>query len=1585
MSDQTVTLRLTATNGELVGAVRVSKAALGELGDAAEMMGQRSQSGFSKTKAGLDSISKQLEQTKLQVLQFGAAMLSVSTVSRATAAFINAADRAGQLEARMRLATQTQSEYNYAMERSQSVARNSYQSINQVAEVAINAAGPMRQLGFSIRDTLDLTEALSTSLVISAANQQRSTAAIDQFSKAMQTGVLRGQEFQTILQTAPRFITALEVALGKSRAELIEMANAGQLTVAELTKVSSQIALLNEEVEQMPTTVEDARIAFADAFQQWAGDMNVAINANAGLVKVIELAASAIPLLTPALIALGVAISGRLVASMSAAVAGKMRMIATARRAAQAELVAARQAEAAAAGRVAAARAGIGAAGQLAAAEAQLAAAQARTTAAVQASSVALTAKAAAARAASAAMAMFGGPVGLAVTALTAFVLWVSNSNRKARELAETVQTGFQGAITQMREFKAATADEAFAGLADSLATLDKTEELVASLQRRVAQLQSKLMRPSGEFAHSTRAELEELSAELATAEQRMTLLNEAKQHAFDVSGKLVLEQAGVTNATRQQVDALQAELVELGRKNMTLDQQIPRIQEIVAQLFSAEHAARVAAAGFRDLAQSANVDWSDLDKSLQQRLRNAQSSLIRARDGEAAATRFNFANQLADLGASGASAAEIAQRVQENERIIALEESTRRLTDAQREQHRGAKSATQDAQAVAEKARRLHEQQQESLRRYADEAALAAAQIDGPVRLAEQQRMHRVRDLAAELAKGNIAQADYNTLVQAAEHAERRAAEAALQRQDAHAALLDAMSGELQLLGMTATERERHTRMLRAEEDMRRAISEATEAGAQFSDEHTANLVRQARALASLSVEVEDHIAALEDWAAVGGRALGGFADVFADLLSLNLDRSKSFFKQLKDVFRQGWRDLWRTLLDQQFVRPLHDMLTRTLTGAMRSAGRQASGSGGWMAQLFGGGSGGFAAAGQGNGLLGSVLGWLGMGNARAAQPQAGNVFSAAGGVSALHAQGYTAATMPGMGGGMGQLAGMLLTKDGISKAAPWLAAASGAMYGWQQGGDTAGKALGAAAYGTAAYAGTAAMVAGAGAMAAGGGFAAAGTAALGAIPVVGWIALAAIAIDKISGGKLFGTKFKLESAAQQIDFSGSGAAGFDQTTEWRNRSLFRGRKWRTTTTGFDAEAQAQIDRAFDDMQKAIGQAAGQLGVDLPEFIAGSFRREFDAKGNLQREFGTIAGRVYNEAQDAFAQRLVAENLLAVAMQAGSAAEIGRLAGDYRGTPEALTEFATLMLAVQADIKQARQVWSATGDGSITRVVELIEHLSRAGESLAETYARITDAARDYGALIADADKQIRMHGMTDYQRQQVQIELGYRAQVKQAHELAKQLGLTGARSEDLAKLEQLRAISMADLQAQMQRERDSFLADLSLGALSPLRDDQKLTESMRLLSEAAATGDMQSAKRYAEAALGFGRNLYASGADYNALYAQVTGLIDGMAETVLAGYDDAQLGEIADILLAMPDQIARALVDQAMGGQRHVVDIPGTVAPAPDPLMHEQNALLREQNALLRALADNSGRSLRGAELQRLHGANNAQVMVL
>lgn len=257
--------------------------------------------------------------------------------------------------------------------------------------------------------------------------------------------------------------------------------------------------------------------------------------------------------------------------------------------------------------------------------------------------------------------------------------------------------------------------------------------------------------------------------------------------------------------------------------------------------------------------------------------------------------------------------------------------------------------------------------------------------------------------------------------------------------------------------------------------------------------------------------------------------------------------------------------------------------------------------------------------------------------------------------------------------------------------------------------------------------------------------------------------ITKALLAIDNLFGGKLFGTSFATDKAIVQLGVDAAGAFGSSSTFQSKERSFFRGTERRVLEEALTGDALKAIQDVFDAVQEAIEIAARALAVDIPSVVAGAFEQEFDAEGNLVKEFSTVLGRVFEESFQAFAQRLIAENILAAVSEAVGDIEVAQLvfrspfqdmdpreiaelgpgrgnagqwreitvlvneaqhiAERWREDAAKLLEGAHFLLAAVTDIRDG---FNLLGDGTLTELTDLVEDLSNAGEELAATYARV-------------------------------------------------------------------------------------------------------------------------------------------------------------------------------------------------------------------------------------------------------------------
>ncbi len=154
---------------------------------------------------------------------------------------------------------------------------NARSSISDMTSVVARFGNNAKDAFSSSAEVVDFANLVSKSMTIAGASTQESAASMLQLSQALGSGVLRGDELNSIFEQAPNLIgyiaQYMDVPIGKIR----EMASEGELT-ADIVKAAIFAASddINGKFEQMPTTWGQivtgmgnaATVAFQPALQQ---------------------------------------------------------------------------------------------------------------------------------------------------------------------------------------------------------------------------------------------------------------------------------------------------------------------------------------------------------------------------------------------------------------------------------------------------------------------------------------------------------------------------------------------------------------------------------------------------------------------------------------------------------------------------------------------------------------------------------------------------------------------------------------------------------------------------------------------------------------------------------------------------------------------------------------------------------------------------------------------------------------------------------------------------------------------------------------------------------------------------------------------------------------------------------------------------------------------------------------------------------------------------------------------------------------------------------------------------------------------
>lgn len=180
------------------------------------------------------------------------------------------------MNARLKLATESQEEFNAAQAGLEGIARKTETPLASLVTLYGRISRPLKEAGRSQSEILQVTEAVATSFRVSGASAAEAENGVIQFAQALGSGALRGDEFNSVAEQAPRLMQALADGIGVPVGALKEMAAQGELTSSIVTDaLTSQLDVLRKEAETLPDTVGGAMTDLTDRWNKAIGQADV--------------------------------------------------------------------------------------------------------------------------------------------------------------------------------------------------------------------------------------------------------------------------------------------------------------------------------------------------------------------------------------------------------------------------------------------------------------------------------------------------------------------------------------------------------------------------------------------------------------------------------------------------------------------------------------------------------------------------------------------------------------------------------------------------------------------------------------------------------------------------------------------------------------------------------------------------------------------------------------------------------------------------------------------------------------------------------------------------------------------------------------------------------------------------------------------------------------------------------------------------------------------------------------------------------------------------------------------------------------
>lgn len=217
------------------------------------------------------------------------AVAGVTAAATLAAQYAEAVDPIKKMEAQLKLATKGQEEFSRAQSETFRIAQENQAPLVDVVTLYSRLAPALNDVGRGQGDALKIIDAVTKSLRISGATAAETASTIQQFSQALGSGVLRGEEFNTLAESSPRLLRALSDGLKVNVGALRAMAAEGKLTADVISgALIGQLSKLSEEAAKLPDTFGGAVTKLGNAMQVAIGKFDQATGISGRLIDQIN-------------------------------------------------------------------------------------------------------------------------------------------------------------------------------------------------------------------------------------------------------------------------------------------------------------------------------------------------------------------------------------------------------------------------------------------------------------------------------------------------------------------------------------------------------------------------------------------------------------------------------------------------------------------------------------------------------------------------------------------------------------------------------------------------------------------------------------------------------------------------------------------------------------------------------------------------------------------------------------------------------------------------------------------------------------------------------------------------------------------------------------------------------------------------------------------------------------------------------------------------------------------------------------------------------------------------------------------------
>lgn len=241
------------------------------------------------------------------------------------------ADAWASASGQIRIATKDIAEAAAVQEQLYKTAQNTRQGFTDIVELYSRTARSGKELGASQAQLIKFTENVGKTLAASSTSAQQAQGALMQMGQALGSGVVRAEEFNSILEGAPAILQVVanhiegaEGSIGKLRKMMLD----GQLTSkAFFDAMLAGSEEIDEKFGKASFTISQGFTLMSNAFMRWIGQTDSALGISNSLGRAMKWIADNMDEIAAAALAVGAAIAVAFVPTAIIAVTNAVRAL----------------------------------------------------------------------------------------------------------------------------------------------------------------------------------------------------------------------------------------------------------------------------------------------------------------------------------------------------------------------------------------------------------------------------------------------------------------------------------------------------------------------------------------------------------------------------------------------------------------------------------------------------------------------------------------------------------------------------------------------------------------------------------------------------------------------------------------------------------------------------------------------------------------------------------------------------------------------------------------------------------------------------------------------------------------------------------------------------------------------------------------------------------------------------------------------------------------------------------------------------------------------------------------------------------